>query len=99
MKKLIKGMGSVAKRDSSGVKGFSPNGGRSVAVIKSTPLKRATVVTNKGEVPQSKLDSIRRVNPKVGKQIGSGYKDVGGKTRFGPEASDVLRGALKGGKK
>lgn len=84
----------TVKRDST--KSFTPNGGKPVATIKSTPVKRQTVVTLSGEVPASKIDSIRKANPRLGAKIGTGYKDTGGKTRFGDDSSDMIKAALKG---
>ena len=52
-------------------------------------------VTAYGEVSKRKIDSVRKANPAAGRLIGKGSKDSGGMTRYGPEASDVIKKTVK----
>lgn len=58
-----------------------------------------SVLKSGGEVPTSRIDSIRKANPAASRAIGKGYKGSGGMTTYGDDASDIIKSQLKGRKK
>lgn len=62
-------------------------------VIKGDTTKYS-ILKSGAQVPTRKIDSIKKANPAAGKMIGSGGKQYGA-TRYGEQASDVIKGALK----
>lgn len=71
-------------------------GGVSTRLVKGDTTKYS--MTKTGKVPTRQVDSIKKVNPALGKLIGSGGKQYG-TTRYGENASDAIRTGLKGNKK
>jgi hypothetical protein len=65
--------------------------------ITATRLSKAQPqsVTRSGQVPTSKIDSIRKANPAASQQMGKPYKGAGGMSTYGDRGSDVIKGALK----
>jgi len=52
-------------------------------------------VTRFGEVANSRIDSMKKANPALGKAIGEGYKNSGGGKSYGYAASDAIKAGLK----
>ena len=64
--------------------------------IKSTPVyKRTSVLKSGGEVPSSKIDSMRKANPKLSQAIGPAKKNRQNKDWYGDDQSDMIRAGLK----
>lgn len=62
--------------------------------IKKKMAPSTTRLYPKGEVENSKVDSIKKANPKLGRLIGSPNKGLG-KAQYGASESDLIKKALK----
>lgn len=60
-----------------------------------TVKRDSTSVTKSGEVATRRIDSMRKVNPSLGRAIGKPYVGSGGKKTYGPDASDAIKAGLK----